>query len=57
VDGILRPEPRPNLRDLPPPAQVHGIEVYAGAATMPIQYGTTRSSDDRYCGLIVVWTR
>ncbi len=44
-----------DLSYLPPPAEVHGIEVFAGAASIPPQYGG--SGGDKWCGLIVVWTR
>jgi hypothetical protein len=52
VDGI--PLPRaPNLADLPSPRDLAGIEVYAGAATIPLQYQRANSG----CGVILVWTK
>ncbi len=57
VNGVLTHEPRANLKELPTPDQVYGIEVFSGAATMPIQYGAARSATERFCGLIMVWTR
>jgi len=52
VDNVPMPVPF-SLDLLPSPRQMMGIEVYAGAATMPIQYaGLNRS-----CGIILVWTK
>jgi len=58
VDGVpVAPDPtgRVNLGDLPPPSSIHGIEVFAGPASVPLQYKTTR--DGAKCGLIAIWTR
>lgn len=58
VDGTLlvpRDEHGINLNDLPPPSQIHGIEVFAGAARIPLQFGG--SGDNKWCGLIAIWTR
>jgi hypothetical protein len=44
-----------DLRQLPPPEQIHGIEVFNGPASMPVQYGGEGS--DKWCGLIAVWTK
>lgn len=52
LDGIILPR-NFNLDLLPPPKQIAGIEVYAGAATVPPQFG----GPDRRCGVIAVWTR
>jgi|APMI01.1.fsa_nt_gi hypothetical protein len=52
LDGIILPR-NFNLDLLPPPKQIGGIEVYAGAATVPPQFGGA----DRRCGVIAVWTR
>lgn len=52
LDGIVMPRFF-NLDLLPPPSQIAGIEVYAGAATVPPQF----SGPDRRCGVIAVWTR
>ena len=63
IDGMLVPDPMPDLSTiLPPPSEVHGIEVFAGLATIPPKYsgsmldenGQSRSNT---CGLIVVWTK
>ena len=37
------------------PNDIHGIEVFAGPATIPLEYGLTRT--DSWCGLIMIWTR
>lgn len=52
VDNVPMPAPF-NLDLLPSPRELAGIEVYAGNATMPIQYATMGSS----CGIILVWTK
>jgi carboxypeptidase family protein len=44
-----------DLRQLPAPDEVHGIEVFAGAATIPLQYGGT--GNGKWCGMIAIWTR
>jgi hypothetical protein len=56
VDGVLYPDDAPDLgRLLPPPDEIHGIEIFAGPASIPAQYGG--SGNQRWCGLIAVWTR
>jgi hypothetical protein len=37
------------------PSAVYGIEVFAGAATIPAEYGGMRP--EAWCGLIMIWTR
>jgi hypothetical protein len=36
-----------------PPAEIEGVEFYAGGATVPVEYNATRNT----CGLVVIWTR
>jgi len=65
VDGVLLAEDTDldgggktfvtNLANLPPPEAIHGIEVFAGPASIPVQYGG--SGSNKWCGLIAVWTR
>lgn len=61
IDGLVRPEQRPNLAQLPPPSEVYAIEVFSGAASVPVQYSAVNmrayNDDTRSCGLIAVWTR
>jgi hypothetical protein len=52
VDNVPMPAPF-NLDLLPSPRQMAGIEVYAGAATMPVQYASLNHG----CGVILVWTK
>lgn len=52
LDNVPMPAPF-NLDLLPSPHEIAGIEVYAGAATTPIQYAGLGNS----CGIILVWTR
>ncbi|HLA89620.1 MAG TPA: carboxypeptidase regulatory-like domain-containing protein [Gemmatimonadaceae bacterium] len=57
VDGIFvyqgaDGEPPFNINSIPPD-QIAGIEYYAGGATMPVRYNSTRNA----CGLVVIWTR
>jgi hypothetical protein len=44
-----------DLRLLPKPEEIHGIEVFAGPASIPLQY--SGSGGNKWCGLIAVWTR
>jgi hypothetical protein len=59
VDGIVmnrNPSSKAlDLRDLPRPEEIHGIEVFAGPASIPAQYGGT--GDGKWCGMIAIWTR
>jgi hypothetical protein len=52
VDNVPMPAPF-NLDLLPSPREMAGIEVYAGNATMPIQYSSLSSG----CGIILIWTK
>ncbi len=52
VDNVQMPSGFP-MDLLPPPKMLMGIEVYAGAATAPMQFG----GNDRRCGMILVWTK
>ena len=52
LDGMPLPSPT-NLRDLPSPREIAGIEVYSGAATIPLQYKRANSG----CGVILIWTK
>jgi hypothetical protein len=53
LDGVALPPPV-NLKNLPSPKDLAGIELYPGAATIPLQYKTTRGG---FCGVILVWTK
>jgi hypothetical protein len=44
-----------DLRLLPKPEAIHGIEVFAGPASIPLQYSGI--GKDKWCGLIAIWTR
>jgi hypothetical protein len=60
VDGMEMKPTRPqdlavDLRLLPKPNEVHGIEVFDGPARIPLQYSGAR--DDTWCGMIMIWTR
>jgi hypothetical protein len=53
LDNVPLPVPF-NLDLLPSPRELAGIEVYAGDATVPVQFsGLSRSS----CGVILIWTK
>ena len=52
LDGIALSSS--NLADLPTPRDLAGIEVYSGAATIPLQDKSTGGS---FCGVILFWTR
>lgn len=53
VDGSLK-EPYFAMNSIPQ-GDIHGIEVYAGAATIPPEFNGARR--DASCGLIMIWTR
>ena len=59
VDGVLLTpvdgSEAVDLRLLPKPSEIHGIEFFAGGATIPLQYGG--ESKDKECGLIAIWTK
>jgi hypothetical protein len=44
-----------DMMNLPPPDQIHGIEVFGGPATIPPQYNG--AANNKMCGLIAIWTR
>ena len=46
---------RPNLAMMPPPSEIFGIEIFAGSASLPLPSGG--EGDERFCGLIAVWTK
>ena len=52
VDGFQMPIPY-DLSELPAPKEIMGIEVYAGNATIPVQFARWNTG----CGLILVWRR
>ena len=47
--------PHIDLKSLPAPDAVHGIEVFGGPSTIPLQYGGT--GNNKWCGLIAIWTK
>ena len=53
VDGILVSR-APTPRELPAVIDIEAIEVYRGAAEVPLQWGGTAAQG---CGVIVVWTK
>ena len=53
VDGMLK-EPYFAMNTIPV-SDIHGVEVYAGAASLPPEFGGARK--DAGCGLIMIWTR
>jgi hypothetical protein len=58
VDGtplVPRGDNGVDLNELPRPEEIYGIEVFAGAARIPLQYGS--SGGGKWCGLIAIWTR
>ncbi len=56
IDGVLLPESPVNLSQrMPSVPEIHGIEVFAGPASIPSEYAGDQR--DMVCGLIVVWTR
>lgn len=56
IDGDLLPEVPPNLEQvLPRPAEIHGIELFAGPATLPPEFSAVGTH--MFCGLLMVWTK
>jgi hypothetical protein len=59
VDGMeMRPSGNNlafDLRQLPKPNEIHGIEVFDGPARIPVQY--SGAGDNKWCGMIMIWTR
>jgi outer membrane cobalamin receptor len=57
IDGIRMGGADGNfdLTRLPPPEDIHGIEVFAGPSSIPPQYGG--AGNNKMCGLIAIWTR
>ena len=59
IDGLIKnPDPTKagfDVTDLPAPDEVHGIEVFAGAATIPLKYGGT--GQGKWCAMIAIWTK
>jgi hypothetical protein len=56
IDGVMLPDPMPDLNTvLPRPKDIHGIEVWAGPASIPAKYAGAGS--EKWCGVVAVWTR
>ena len=53
VDGFLMPLGTP--MPVASPKQLHGVEVYAGPATIPRELSP--NGEDAFCGLVVMWTK
>ena len=52
-DGLIL-GPTYNVNDIPA-NEIYGIEVYAGPATVPVEY--RNSLPNGFCGLVMFWTR
>ncbi len=62
VDGVMMAPERLkgggeafDLANLPNPGSIYGIEVFAGGASVPLQYGGEGKNGN--CGIIAIWTR
>jgi hypothetical protein len=59
IDGVYMPsdpgKPAYDLANLPAPGEIHGIEVFAGPASIPPQYNG--AGNGKMCGLIAIWTK
>jgi hypothetical protein len=53
LDGLVL-GPDYNVNDIPI-SDIHGIEVYSGPATVPVEY--RNSLPNGFCGLVMIWTR
>lgn len=62
VDGVPLTDAGPHsnspydLTQLPSPKDIMGIEVYSGAATVPLWLPTGPEAGKLGCGAILVWT-
>jgi hypothetical protein len=54
IDGLIQPT-RANLALLPPPSEIYAIEIFAGPASQPLKMAG--EGEQRFCGLIAIWTR
>lgn len=54
VDGQLK-DPSFSINYITP-SDIHGIEVYAGAATMPPEFNSSAGRNAQ-CGMVMIWTR
>lgn len=52
VDGVAK---QMDYGQLPPPRDIAGVEFFAGPSEIPLQYKST--TDNMWCGLILIWTR
>ncbi|WP_309668881.1 carboxypeptidase regulatory-like domain-containing protein [Gemmatimonas sp.] len=62
INGVVQSDGRPDLRTLPAPGEVYGVEVFAGAATIPATMASQGGNElgpraRTGCGLISIWTR
>ena len=48
-------QPHIDLKLLPAPSDVHGIEVFGGPSSIPLKFGGT--GNNKWCGLIAIWTK
>jgi hypothetical protein len=59
VDGtIMNHDPQHlafDLRQLPPPSEIHGIEIFAGPGTIPLEYAG--EGGGKWCGMLAFWTK
>jgi hypothetical protein len=53
IDGVRIPT-RNDFDNLAVPKEIAGIEIYSGAATIPLQYKPISGS---FCGVMLIWTR
>ena len=54
LDGVIK-DPTFSI-NLIPPRDIHGIEVYAGPASVPPEFNSSAGRNAQ-CGLIMIWTR
>ncbi|WP_411278834.1 TonB-dependent receptor plug domain-containing protein [Gemmatimonas sp.] len=62
INGVVQSDGRPDLRTLPAPGEIYGIEVFAGSATIPATMASSGGNElgpraRTGCGLISIWTR
>jgi hypothetical protein len=55
--GAERPNTPPDVTLLPPPDEIAGIEIYSGAASIPVWLFRNSYDAKSGCGAILIWTK
>jgi len=55
--GAESPKMPPDVTSLPPPSEIAGIEIYSGAASIPVWLFRNLYDAKSGCGAILIWTK